>query len=294
MSDNGTTVGLPIYNEEANVGALIDFLLTEPGIVRIVAVDDHSSDASYAIIRERARRDDRVLALQTPERSGQLAAWRIVAERAATDSVVIVDADSRPAAGAVACLAEALAADAGAAIVSGRVEPDAASAIWTAARFRATILHRVRALQRPKEAIIGRFFAVRRGWFTETATRSDIIANDAFLGASAEREHLRATYVPEAVVRYCEAQTTYDFAAQRQRADAGYRQLRGLGILRKSDEPTIVDYARCLVAAAWRDPRGATAWIGEQIKARRIRAYKQSGKDEGAWEIQATTKRSID
>lgn len=289
-----TTVGLPIYNEEANVGSLIDFLLTEPGIVRIVAVDDRSSDRSYELVTERARRDPRVIALQAPERGGQLAAWKLAAERAETDSIVFIDADSLPARGAVASLAEAVANEPTIAAASGRVEPDAASSTWPAARFRADVLHRVRALQRPKEAIIGRFFAVRRAWFIATVTRSDIIANDAFLGASASRQHLRAVYVPEARIRYCEARTTFDFAAQRQRADAGYRQLRELGILCRTDAPSGSQYARCLAISAARDPLGAAVWIAEQMKSRRLKAYRPSGKDEGAWEIQTSTKRRVD
>ncbi|MBD5635938.1 MAG: hypothetical protein IAI49_15835, partial [Candidatus Eremiobacteraeota bacterium] len=142
--------------------------------------------------------------------------------------------------------------------------------------------------------LIGRFFAVRRGWFLETATRSDIIANDAYLGGAAQRAGLRSRYVPEALCYYGEAQTSFDFAAQRQRADAGYAQLRQAGVLVPSDEPAAYDYARVLAAAAIRDPAGAFAWAREQLKARGLRAYRPSGRDAGAWEIQASTKRRLD
>ncbi len=273
---------------------MLDFLLKEPGVSRIIAVDDQSSDRSYAIVTERAGRDNRLVLLQTAERSGQLAAWKIAAEHAETEDIVFIDADSRPAPGAISRLASTLSANRALAVVSGRVEPDAESARWPAARFRASILHRVRSLQHPKETIIGRFFAIRRHWFLATADRSDIIANDAFLGASARRQNLATEYVSGAVTRYCEAQSTYDFAAQRQRADAGYRQLRELGILRSSDEPKLIEYLGCFASAALRDPFGAFAWAREQLKARKLSAYRQSGKDEGAWEIQATTKRTLE
>ena len=164
---------------------------------------------------------------------------------------------------------------------------------WAAARFRAEVVHRLRALQLPRHTIMGRFFAVRREWFLATARRSDIIANDAYLGGAAQRAGRISRYVPAAVCYYGEAQTTFDFAAQRQRADAGYAQLRAMSVIEPSDEPRFVDYLRVVAVAAAADPIAASSWIGEQIKGRRLRAYRVSGRDEGSWEIQASTKRRL-
>jgi glycosyltransferase involved in cell wall biosynthesis len=287
-------VALPIYNEEANLEGLLDFLLGETSFDRIVAVDDASTDRSAEILASWAARHSRIRALTAPERSGQLAAWRWAAEAEPhADLVCFVDADALPLPGAIGMLFDALDADRHLVSTSGRVLPDDVSARWPAARFRASVVHALRSLDHARSSIIGRFFAVRRAWFLKTATRSDIIANDSFLAGSAAREGLRTLYVPQAVCRYTEAQNSFDFAAQRQRADAGYAQLRRLNVLFPQDEPTFGDYARVFFTNGLQDPVGAFAWGIEQGRARWIRAYRAAGRDEGSWQVQESTKRRL-
>jgi glycosyltransferase involved in cell wall biosynthesis len=293
-SRNPFVVGLPIYNEEANLQALLGSLVDEPGLCRLIGVDDCSSDGSYAILRAAQAADDRVIALQNPERSGQLAAWLLAARTAETETIVFVDADAMPDRGAAAALVRAIENDPAVVAASGRVVPDRISGRWPPARFRSAVLHRVRALGQPKEAIIGRFFAVRREWFLRAVTRTDIIANDAYIGALATRAKLSVRYVPAAVCRYVEVHSAFDFAAQRQRADAGYAQLERLGILEASDGPGIASYVLAVVRECFADPIGGIAWIVLQVRARFLKAYRVSGRDRGSWEIQATTKRSIE
>jgi glycosyltransferase involved in cell wall biosynthesis len=285
-------IGIPVFNEEANLESLLNFLVTERGIDEVIAIDDCSTDGSRDILQRFAERYENVRFETAKERSGQLAAWRAAASATTADAICFIDADSIPERGACAVLFDALDANPGLVSVSGRPLPDAASRHWLPARFRADIVHRIRALQHPLHTIIGRFFAVRRDWFLETASRSDIIANDAFLGGAAARSGRESRYVPEAICYYGEAQTTFDFAAQRQRADAGYAQLRELGVVRRSDEPRFTDYLGVVASAALRDPGAASAWIGEQLKSRGLRAYRP-GRDAGSWEVQASTKRLV-
>jgi len=288
------TVALPIYNEEANLDALLRMLTNEPGLVSIFAVDDHSTDRSRSILDDWERQDARVRPMQNPERSGQLAAWILAARTAQERIIVFIDADAMPDPGAIAELVAAIDRDPAVVAASGRVIPDRSSGAWPPARFRARVLHRVRLLNRPKEAIIGRFFAVKRTWFLETIRRPDIIANDAYLGASAARAGMRVCYVPRAICRYVEADSVFDFAAQRQRADAGYSQLAELGVLRDADGPHAIEYLFALMREAVADPIGAVSWVVSQMKARRLPAYRISGRDRGGWETQASTKRSLD
>jgi cellulose synthase/poly-beta-1,6-N-acetylglucosamine synthase-like glycosyltransferase len=286
-------VGLPVFNEEANLAELLQFLVDENDIDEIVAVDDCSTDGSLEILKRFAIDYDQVRVFQATERSGQLAAWRRAASESRADAICFIDADAIPARGACSILFDALEGDPNLVAASGRTMPDADSRVWPAARFRADLVHRLRALQLPRHTIIGRFFAVRRGWFLETALRSDIIANDAYLGGAAARSGRTSKYVPSAICYYGEAQTTFDFAAQRQRADAGYAQLRDLGIVYPEDAPRFADYVRVIAAAAASDPAAAAAWASEQMKARGLRAYRASGKDAGGWEVQASTKRRL-
>jgi glycosyltransferase involved in cell wall biosynthesis len=268
-------VGIPVFNEEANLEALLRFLLDEPGIDEVVAIDDCSTDSSLDILTRIAHHHDKLRVSSAVERSGQL------------------DADALPEKGACANLFDALDADETLVAVSGRPIPDESSQRWLPARFRSEMVHRIRAMQHPLHTIIGRFFAVRRNWFLEAATRSDIIANDAFLGCVADRGGHNTRYIPSAICYYGEAQTTFDFAAQRQRADAGYAQLRELGVIRTSVGPRFLDYVRLVGGAAARDPAAGLAWIREQAKSRALRAYRVAGASTGSWEVQASTKRLV-
>jgi glycosyltransferase involved in cell wall biosynthesis len=286
------TVCLPVFNEEANLPTLLDGLLADEGVEQIVAVDDCSTDASPQILARYAARDTRVVAVRHGERRGQLAGWTQGARAASSERIVFVDADARPARGAVERLARAVAGTV--VLASGRVVAAGASARMPAARARASIIHRVRCLGYAKEAIIGRFFAADRAWFLQAAQRTDIIANDVYFSCLAHRQGRAAIYVPEAICYYTEAATLHDFAAQRQRADAGYAQLRSMHLLTKDDEPRIDEYVRCVLAQALDDPAGAAAWVRNQVSARFVRAYRPSGGDAGAWETQPSTKQRVD
>jgi glycosyltransferase involved in cell wall biosynthesis len=294
-SDSGTAfvaVGLPIYNEEQNLSALLDLLIGETYVHEIVAVDDGSSDASPQILQSYAARSPKVRPIRTGGRNGQLAAWITAAKSVETPVIAFVDADARPAPGAIRSLAERIVSDPACVIASGRVMPTDCTG-FPASRFRGEAVHRIRLLGYPRDTMIGRFFAVRREWFLESATRADIIANDAYLGCLAARQQRVSRYVPEAVCYYTEASVSHDFAAQRQRADAGYRQLREMGLLERGYEPKAADYAKLLSTAALRDPVAAASWFVEQVKAKFRRAYSTGGGHNGIWETQASTKRRL-
>ncbi|MBD5634793.1 MAG: glycosyltransferase, partial [Candidatus Eremiobacteraeota bacterium] len=71
-----TAIGIPVFNEEATLGDLLEFLHGEASASEIVAVDDCSTDGSFEFLRAFERRTTTLHAYRAPERSGQLAAWR--------------------------------------------------------------------------------------------------------------------------------------------------------------------------------------------------------------------------
>lgn len=285
------TVGIPVFNEEANLPVLLQQLAAQREVAEIITVDDCSTDSSADILRDFTGREPRLRTFRPQERGGQLAGWIRIAREAQNSKIVFIDADALPLPGAAALLCGRL--DEHTVIASGRVRPVNPPHRFPAARFRAKVLHRVRSLNFPKEAIIGRFFAVRRDWFLENAGATNIIANDAYLGCLARRQGYHAVYEPNAECHYTEAAVTRDFAAQRQRADAGYAQLRSLGIMRAGDEPSFVQYVACLARELAADPIGGTHWVMQQLRSRRMRAYVPQGRDVGGWETQPSTKQRL-
>ncbi len=285
------TVGVPIYNEQANLPSLLERLLSERVVGEVVAVDDWSTDRSPEILRSFASADARVRMLRPAERSGQLAGWVSAARSASEPIVVFIDGDALPMRGAIEILRSRL--QGGVVAASGRVIAAGTHQRFPAARFRSNILHRVRALGFPKEAIIGRFFAVRQSWFLENVASTDIIANDAYLACLASRQGLAAVYEPSAMCLYSEATVTRDFAAQRQRADAGYAQLRTMGLLTRAQEPGTAACLRALMAELLADPIGGLHWIFQQVRAKFVVGYVPKGRDAGGWETQPTTKHRL-
>ncbi len=88
---------IPVYNEEANLPLLLERLksdlapLTMPW--RVIFVDDGSRDASWQLISEAARNDERVAGTRLGRNYGQHAAIFAGFARCNADAVVTLDAD---------------------------------------------------------------------------------------------------------------------------------------------------------------------------------------------------------
>lgn len=89
------TVGIPAYNEEANIGYLLEDLLRqrEEGFVleKIIVSSDGSSDGTVPIARQYA--GDKVVVLDNKDRKGRAARQNEIFSMATSDVVVLVDAD---------------------------------------------------------------------------------------------------------------------------------------------------------------------------------------------------------
>lgn len=284
------SVAIPVYNEERNLPALLAFLVVEPSVGDVIVADDGSTDGSLRIALDYASRYPSVRAVTTGGRTGPLGAWRKAVEVAKNGVTVLLDADTMPVSGAIGILARAM-DDPGVAAASGRVEPANDLRTFPAGRFRATAIDRLRALGYARDVVIGRFAAVRTEWFVREVSGSGIIACDAYIGCRADLTAQRVRYVRDAVCRYTEVTSGFDFASQRQRADAGYAQLRAMGVLLPRHEPRMRDYFSILIAAARADPAGAAFWAMEQVKAKFHRAFHPAAS--GSWEALPATKELV-
>ena len=284
------SVVIPCFNEEASIGALLEVLSRHCTAEHIVIADDRSTDYTLGVVEEWSRKDERIIVSPAPPRSGQLAGWIRASSMVRADVVVCIDADSRPMAGAVEKLVEAITP--AVPIVSGRVEPVGPTA---AIRFSSAAFHQVRLANHVRETIIGRFFAADRAWFLKSAQRADIIANDTYLSCLAARSGCRGRYVPDAVIYYAGPSNPRDFSAQRQRADLGYRQLRAMKLLVREDEPSAAELLSVVAKLAVDDPGGAIAWASNVLRARTVGASRAraSTAGTGIWDAQPSTKRGV-
>ena len=93
------TVGIPVYNEEANIGKLLESILAqkEEGFVleKIIIVCDASTDKTYRIVE--SFKDARIRHLRNPKRQGQQFSQNIILQNSVSDITVILEGDVLPA-----------------------------------------------------------------------------------------------------------------------------------------------------------------------------------------------------
>ena len=178
------------------------------------------------------------------------------------------------------------------AISSGRVIPSG-DKIWACSRFGTEATRILRRRETCVETVIGRFFSVERNWLLNTVTRTDFLANDAYLAALALREGRTIHYVDDAVVRYIAVDNFRDFSLQRNRADTGYEELRLSGVLTRGLETAVFYYVSAILAAAIKDPVGAVSWLLCQLRHKFFPIPALHSGIKGTWEPLLSTKRSI-
>ena len=90
---------VPCYNEEKDIGGTIEALLNMgyKGLKKIIVVDDCSTDNSFNIMKEYAKKYSKVMAVQTPKNTGNAAgAKNYGAKFVKTELIGFTDADSYP------------------------------------------------------------------------------------------------------------------------------------------------------------------------------------------------------
>lgn len=89
------SVLMPIYNEQRTLEEIVGRVLASPVSldIELVAVDDCSTDGSWAILQRLAAADSRIRAIQQPTNRGKGAAVRTAIEQMTGDVAIVQDAD---------------------------------------------------------------------------------------------------------------------------------------------------------------------------------------------------------
>src|SRR5258708_1930824 len=94
------TIGIPVYNEEANIGTILDAILaqeeTDFVMDKIFVISDESIDRTHEIVQSFIKRDKRLQLIINEKRNGQISAQNKIFSLANTDIVVLFEADTVP------------------------------------------------------------------------------------------------------------------------------------------------------------------------------------------------------
>lgn len=96
MQKKMISIVTPVYNAEKFIDETINSVLTQTyAHFEWLLVEDHSSDNSYDLINSYAKKDDRIVVLQTPENSGAAVARNMGLTHAKGDIIAFIDSDDK-------------------------------------------------------------------------------------------------------------------------------------------------------------------------------------------------------
>lgn len=223
------SVAVPAYNEERNIGLLIDSLRAQrtrrAEIVEIVVIASGCTDRTAEIVRERQqRRGPRVRLIVEPERHGKVAAINTYLRHGDphVEAICLCSADLLVAPDAVERLVQCFLINHDIGMCGARPMPTNGHGTFLgeAAHFLWHMHHRV-ALEAPK---LGEMIMLRSGIVKALPRESAV--DEATLEQRVCAAGYRLAYVPEAVVHNHAPRTLREFLRQRRRVAAGHYWLK--------------------------------------------------------------------
>jgi biofilm PGA synthesis N-glycosyltransferase PgaC len=214
------SVGVMAYNEERNVGRLLEALvgqkLSEVSIAEIIVVSSGSTDRTDEIVSECARMHPRIRLIRQERREGKSSAINVFLAEASADVFVLESGDTVP---GPDCIENLLAPfrDPRVGMTGARPtpvdDPDRFMGFVVSMLWR---LHHLLALRSPK---LGEMVAFRS--FVKAIPKESAV-DEASIEAIVVQRGYALKYVPEAVVYNKGASNVGDFLKQRRRIYAGH------------------------------------------------------------------------
>ena len=294
------SVAVPAYNEERNIGLLIDSLRGQrtrrAEIVEIVVVASGCTDHTIDIVRERQqRRGVRVRLITEPVRHGKVAAINTYLAHGDphVEAICLCSADLVVAPDAVERLVQNLLLNKDVGMCGARPMPTNGHGTFLgeAAHFLWNMHHRV-ALEAPK---LGEMVMLRSGIVHGLPRESAV--DEATIEQRVTAAGYRLAYVPEAVVHNHAPRTLREFVWQRRRIAAGHYWLRDVSgyVVSTMD---IGRAARLTLAEIDLTQPSKTLYalgtIGVEVVSRSLGWLDHRlGRDHAVWQVASTTKTVI-
>ena len=218
------SVGVTAYNEEANIGRLLDGLLNQHlravEISEIIVIASGCSDNTVPIVQTYAAENPIVRLFVQPTREGKTAAVNVFLANAQEEICVLESGDTLPAEDAVEHLVRMFADPTVGMTGAHKVPvntPDHIVGLFTHLRLR---LEHQLCLEIPR---LGEMIAFRKVF---DRIPLDVAMDEAFVEALVIQRGLSVHYAPDAVVYNTGPTTIRDFVTQRRRNHAGHLYLK--------------------------------------------------------------------
>lgn len=218
------SVGVTAYNEEQNIGplleALVDQHLHDVEIAEIIVVASACTDKTVPIVREFMARDSRVRLIEQPKREGKTSAVNQFIAAAQTDICVLESGDTIPHEYAVEHMVRMFADPTVGMVGAHKVPvntPDHIAGLLTHLRLR---MEHELCLEIPR---LGEMIAFRKVFERIPA---DVAMDEAFVEAFIVKRGMEVKYAPDAIVYNTGPTTIGDFMRQRRRNHAGHLFLK--------------------------------------------------------------------
>lgn len=217
-------IGIMAYNEEKNIGHLLEALfkqkLTKVKITDICVVSSGSSDETDKIVREFSRRDPRIRLLTQIKREGKASAVNFWLRNVNEEILILESADTIPGEETIEKLVEPF-FDREVGMTGGRPIPinNRETFIGFAVHFLWLLHHKI-ALKSPK---LGEIIAFRKV-FTRLHPLTSV--DEANIEPIIRAQGYKLKYVPQAIISNKGSETISDFIRQRRRIYAGHLAMK--------------------------------------------------------------------
>ncbi|MCS6844922.1 MAG: glycosyltransferase [Caldilineales bacterium] len=218
------SVGITAYNEEDNIGALLQAMLDQHlhdvEITEIVVVASGCTDNTVPIVRSFQEQDPRIKLIVQPERRGKTAAINEFLAVAKEDILVLESGDTLPHENAIENLVRVFHDPSVGMTGAHKIPvntPDHLVGLFTHLRLR---MEHELCLDIPR---LGELIAFRR---LLDRIPPDVAMDEAFVEAIVIKHGLQVRYSPDAIVYNTGPETIRDFVRQRRRNHAGHLYLK--------------------------------------------------------------------
>ncbi len=228
------SVGITAHNEEANIGALLDAMISQRlynvEISEIIVVASGCTDRTIPIVQEYMARDPRIRLLVQERREGKTSAINLFLQHAREDICVLESGDTLPSPNAIESMVSMF-ADPTVGMTGAHKVPvnTPAHIVGYLSHLRLKMEHQL-SLEIPRLGELsleiprlGELIAFRKVF---DRIPPDVAMDEAFVEALSIRRGLQVRYAPDAVVYNMGPTTLADFIRQRRRNHAGHLHLK--------------------------------------------------------------------